>query len=231
MNKGNIFFFSIWAIMMSVTTMSAAVKVHSMQGEVKVRRGVEEHWQPAMSGTELHEIDTILTLEGSATLKLADGSLFKLGPNSIVDVGDLRLITRQEMFVLVMSQKVQKIAPRVPKSFKPENISSVHGLQSTTAAKPPAPEVSWQRELNAARAMVQQRLLTNAVVKLHRLINRHTHMDDCGEALLLLGKSYEALDESGQAIDFYQAAADKGSVCKDGAIAQEARAAQQRLTK
>jgi hypothetical protein len=38
-----------------------AVKIISLSGEVKVRRGVEETWHHAAAGMRLEEIDTILT--------------------------------------------------------------------------------------------------------------------------------------------------------------------------
>jgi hypothetical protein len=39
------------------------IEVIHVQGEVKVRKGLQETWIPAVSGMELKEIDTILSLE------------------------------------------------------------------------------------------------------------------------------------------------------------------------
>lgn len=219
----------------SVSALFAEAQLETVLGDVQVRRGVEEEWSPAAVGIDLDDIDTILTLEGNATLKLADGSSFKLGPRSILDIGDLRRISRREMFLLVMSQKVQNIKPRERSSqLEVENVSSVHGLQQSTAPKrqPSSTNEAWKRELNAAVAMYQQQLYPNSVVKLHKLLGRHADILDCGEVYLYLGKSFEALDERGQAIDFYHAAVDKSGSCENGEeIAHEARQAQLRLAK
>jgi hypothetical protein len=212
----------------------SAARLETVQGDVQVRRGVEEKWSPAAVGINLEDIDTILTLEGNTTLKLADGAVFKLGPNSILDIDDLRRISRQEMFLLLMSQKVQDMKPRERSSnLEVENISSVHGQQKTTTPKRlSTANDAWKRGLNAARAMYQQRLYPNSVVKLHKLLSRYEEIQDCGEVFLYLGKSFEALDERGQAIDYYQSAAEKGGVCENGEkIVQEAQQAQLRLSK
>lgn len=220
--------FLVW-----LTSAFAAVEVESLRGEVKVRHGLDEHWSDARKGMLLEDIDTIQTWEGSVVLKRQDGSLFTMGSLSILDISDLRAITRQEMFVFLMSQKVQRMKPRQqPSTLNLPNVSSVHGEKKLAHERAEKQDVvqSWQRELNAAKAMVDQELYTNSVVKLHKVLARHSTLDDCGKINLYLGKSFEELDEAGQAIDNYQFAAEKAQNCNID-IADEAQRAVRRLSK
>lgn len=224
-------------LIISVTIAHAfsTVEISSIKGEVQVRRGLDEHWSDAQKGMLLEEIDTIQTGEGTVVLKKQDGSTFTMGSLSILDISDLRTITRQEMFLFVMSQKVQKMAPRrQPSTLTAPNISSVHGeKKSTTERVQQAEEIrSWQRELNTVKAMLNQAYYTNSVVKLHKVLGRYTDLDDCGAVNLYLGKSFEQLDEPGQAVDNYQIAMQKAESCESGdAIFEQAQQAIRRLSR
>ena len=211
----------------------AAVEIESMRGEVQVRHGLDEHWNDAQKGMQLEDIDTIQTGEGTVVLKRQDGSLFTMGSLSILDISDLRTISRQEMFVFLMSQKVQRMKPRQqPSTLNTPNVTSVHGdkKSSQERTKKGSDVQGWQRELNAAKAMYDQEFYTNSVVKLHKALRRHASANDCGEINLYLGKSFEELDEKGQAIDNYQFAAEKAQSCNEE-IAEDAQNAVRRLSK
>jgi len=206
--------------------------ISKVRGEVKIRRGLEENWVDAHVGDTLRELDTVLSQEGMVIFEMQDGSTFKLGSHSILDISDLRRISRQDMFLFIMSEKVKKMPPRKTGVLRSENFSSVHGekqsLQKKKSPKNTTPE--WQMQLNAARAMYDQRFYPNTVVKLVKILNRISKRSDCGRISLYLGKSFEAMDESGQALDSYQQALDLARQCKDEHIAGEAATAIRRLS-
>ncbi|MBN1482381.1 hypothetical protein EH223_10105 [candidate division KSB1 bacterium] len=219
-----------------LTNAFPAVTIESIKGEVKVRHGLDEHWTDAQKGMLLEEIDTIQTWEGTVVLRKQDGSTFTMGSLSILDISELRNITRHEMFLFLMSQKVQRLEPRQqPARLNPPNVSSVHGEKKSAMAREPKNEdiQGWVRELNAAKAMVEQAFYTNSVVKLHKVLSRYSEISDCGEVNLYLGKSFEELDEPGQAIDNYQIAAEKAYACGQAgeAIADAAQKAVRQLSR
>ena len=209
--------------------------IKSLQGEVQYRRGLEEEWHSASAGLELENIDTILTGEGQVVLMLNDGSTFTLGANSILDIADIRRITKRDMFLFVMSQKVQNMEPRQqPSELRAENISSVHGerRREDESVATAATEPQWTRQLNAVKAMYDQELFPNSVVKLHKILNRYSTLNDCGEVNLYLGKSFEELEEFGQAIDHYQLALEQAESCENaGNIVEQSRNAVRRLSR
>src|SRR3990172_5481601 len=102
---------SLSLIIIAQTTFAqASVQIIKVKGDVKIRRGMEENWQPASAGAWLDEIDTILTGEATeATLAIKDGKLFTLGSNAVLDVADLRQITESELFLYLMSKKIDQI--------------------------------------------------------------------------------------------------------------------------
>jgi hypothetical protein len=214
----------------------AETEVVKINGEVQVRRGLDEKWQNAFVGMMLKNIDTILSLEGDVVLKMDDGRTFHLGSHSMLDIGDLRRITRQEMFLYLMAQKVDKIQPRSEKTqLHVGNVSVVHGEKVLASARTPGERASsnWLWSLNAARAMYEQNLYPNTIVSLHKLLSRFSKPDDCGEIHLYMGRAFEKLGEAGQALDAYQLAAARCAPCqsaKADRIAAEAKTAIARLS-
>lgn len=236
MHKMSKIFNTLLPSLVLLTNAFPAVQIAGIKGQVKVRQGLDEHWIDAQKGMLLQEIDTIQTWEGTVVLQKQDGSTFTMGSLSILDISELRNITRHEMFLFLMSQKVQRLGPRQqPAKLHLPNVSSVHGEKKSAAAREPKNEdvQSWVRELNAAKAMVEQALYTNSVVKLHKVLSRYSEISDCGEVNLCLGKSFEELNEPGQAIDNYQIAAEKAYACGDAGqtIADAAQKAVRRLSR
>jgi len=220
----------ILGLFVTIAAQSATTIIR-VKGDVRIRRGLEEAWSDAQIGDALQDLDTILCEEGQVVIELPDGSRFTMGSFSILDIGDLRRISRQEMFLFIMSQKVQKIPPRKNSRLREENISSVHGeRQAFKSTTQPETMPKWRLEFNAARAMYDQNYFTNSVIKLHKIFDRYSKIKDCGRVSLYLGKSFEALEETGQAIDNYQTALHAGETCRDEQVITQARSAIRRLS-
>lgn len=202
-----------------------AVKIISLSGEVKVRRGVEETWHLAAAGMRLEEIDTILTGEASAVvLETPDGATFRLSNYAILDIADLRKITEREMFLYLMSNKVNQIPARQEKTrLRIGNVSTVHGEPKAGSSRRAAEKdesQSWIQETNGAKALYDQHYYPNAVVKLHKILAKYSSIEGCGEIHFYLGKAFEALSKPGQAGDAYKIVLER--LCDDDASKQRA---------
>lgn len=187
----------------------AGAKVMKISGNVKVRRGLEEAWQNAAVGMLLEDIDTILTgANAEVVLETADMTEFRLGESSFLDISDLRKITKQEMFMYLMSKKVQKIEPGEGKTkLRIGNVSVVHGESKVTTESAPASSSDpnfWIKEKNGAIALQEQKFYPNAIIKIHKILDKYDSIQDCGELQYYLGKSFEQIENTGQAIDAYQ---------------------------
>lgn len=214
------------------------VKVVQLQGDVRIRRGVEEKWQAAAQGMLLEEIDTIMTLEGAeVVLELGNRTTFRLAGNAILEVADLREITERELFLILMSEKVGKLAPRSEKvPLRIGAVSSVRGapFQNSERGETQVGPQLWRMEANAAQALQSQNFLPNAAMKLHRVKEKFPARQDCGEVSYELAQVWENLRQTGRARDEYQAALRECQTqkCEDAAAQKRmllATAALQRL--
>lgn len=220
---------SLW----EVGQAAPAAKIISLNGEVKIRRGVEETWQPAAAGMLLESVDTILTLENAAAvLELSEGATFRLSGNTLLEMLDLRKITERELFLHLMSQKISKIPPADEKTrLRIGNVSSVHGEQKKTSRGPSSDSGERrQQETNGAKALLAQQYHPNAILKLHQILAKYPNVNDCGEIQFYLGQALEAINRPGQALDAYQAVIEQSRAanCDDAVATQRLQAAQEK---
>lgn len=220
--------FNLMILFIAITFMTtqAAVQIIEMKGEVKVRRGLDENWQPAAVGMLLEDIDTILTQEfAEVLLQIDTETKFRLVSNSVLDIGDLRKITERELFLYLTSEKINEIEPRKKKlKLRIPNVSVVHGeFRSKDQPLQVKSDSSWwKKEVNGAQALFSQSYYPNTVVKLHKILNKYPDVQDCGEVHFYLGRTLEALEKPGQALDAYQTAIKRCEIHKcESDIAQQ----------
>jgi len=196
-------------IITQIVIAEISVKIVNIKGETKVRFGLEEDWKKASAGINLKEIDTILTGEGGEIiLQFEGGKRFILGGNSILDIGDLREIQEKELFLFLMSKKVEKIEPRKEKTkLRIGNVSSVYGEDKskpdTTNSESTENPLST-KEINGAVALFVQQYYTNTLYKLHNLLDKYKSKINMSKINFYIAKAFEALDKKGQAMDAYQ---------------------------
>jgi tetratricopeptide (TPR) repeat protein len=210
-----------------LASAQTVLKIVGISGVVMVRFGLEEEWKPASIGIQLKEIDTILTGENSETvIQLADGTIFNLRSNSVLDLGDLRKIYEKELFLFLMSQKVGQIeSPQEKTPLRIGNVSVVHGASKVTADSTisQSPDSTWSvREINGAFSLYLQEFYSNAVVKFHKILQKYESFVDSGMIYFYIARSLEKLNLNGQAIDAYQFVVDsyKNDETKNGKSAE-----------
>jgi tetratricopeptide (TPR) repeat protein len=215
--------------------IAEVVEIFQIKGEVKVRQGVEEFWQPAVLGQFIKDVDTILTGEkGEVVLKLADGTKFILGPNAILDIADLRTITDKELFIFLTREKLNKVDRNKEKTpLRIGNVSVVHGASRDSQEVLPLPADPFliTRIKNGIRALYNQEYYPNAIIKLKKIANNDDFNDECGEFEYYLGSSFEALNNLGQAIDTYNLLIEKNKEinCNNSPWVQQAKIKLQKL--
>jgi|GEM_PF-625804 len=224
--------FGLMLVMLSVRMTDAAVmtRIVAIQGVVQVRRGLEETWQPAAVGQALEEMDSILTGEASeVVLKISDQVTFRLGGNSIIDLTDLRRITTQELFLMIMSEKIGTLEQKGEKTpLQLGNVTVVHGSNKSGEGNSIAVTDRWRPMYNGAGALFSQGLYPNAALKLVRIINRYPEAGDCGQCYFLLGRSFAALEQRGQALEAMESCLRKiaSGGCDDPATLERRRTAE-----
>jgi hypothetical protein len=200
-----IFCFYLFGIAASVD-----VTVINVKGDVKIRYGVEEEWQPAKTGMILRDIDSIISgAGGQAKLKLNDGRIFELGGNSYLDIVDLKNIDKHELFLFLMSKKILEIKkPDTDDRIRISNVSVVHGNSKTSSKNDSLENNSsdWsEQETNGAVSLYVQKFYPNTIVKLKKMISKYTVLNNQGKIFYYLAKSFNALAMKGQARENFQA--------------------------
>ncbi|MBN2104369.1 tetratricopeptide repeat protein [bacterium] len=198
------------ALMISAQVTSSAVRIRQIQGDIRIRRGLEEDWISAGIGMNLKPMDTIFSGEASkVVLELDDQSIFTLGSNAVLDVSDLRRITERQLFLYLMSKKVETLD--VPESTEKIHITNVSVVRGTKKEIKPIDDSSikksdWSLEANGARALLAAEYYTNAIMKFYKILERYPSLVDHGEIHFHLGQAFEALKKPGRACDAYRTA-------------------------
>jgi hypothetical protein len=193
---------------------SERVKIIEVKGDVHIRQGVEETWQTAKPGILLEDIDSILSgKNGRAVLETDDGRRFELSSNSQIDIADLRQLSNEELFLHLMKEKLKKIGTRQGKTpLRVGTVSAVHGSSQDSLQNSPAIEMVVDPEpvLNGIRDLFIQDYYPNTILKIHRFIDLYPVTSDCGELSYYLGRSFEELQQPGQAMEAYRTSIQAG---------------------
>jgi hypothetical protein len=202
------------------TSLQADVKIVKAKGKVMVRFGIEESWHKAQIGSILKNIDSILSGEdGMVTLELEKGIQFKLGANAVLDVGDIREIQQRELFMYLMSQKIDQLDIKEETTpIKVGNVSIVHGdsKQAQQSVNVDSEQEDWYLlEINGALALYDHQYYPNTIIKFIKIQNKYDASRDKGKIDYFIGKSFEALNDQGQAQDAYKRALDEYNQTKD----------------
>lgn len=220
MSYKNYLFIILIIIGMLVNSLQADVKILEAKGNVMVRFGIEETWHKAQIGSILKNIDSILSGEnGLVTLELEDGTQFKLGPNAVLDVIDIRKIQQRELFMYLMSQKIDQLDTKEENTpVKVGNVSIVHGdsKQEKNTVKSDIVQEDWYLfEINGALALYDHQYYPNTIIKCIKIQNKYDPERDLGKIDFYIGKSFEALKDKGQAQDAYKHALDEYNRTKE----------------
>jgi len=239
MYRKNYMIIILMTVGMGVSSLFADVKIVEAKGKVMVRFGIEESWQNAQIGSILKNIDSILSGEdGNVILELENGMQFKIGANTILDISDIREIQHRELFMYLMSQKIDKLeTPDENTPVKVGNVSIVHGdsKQVDKSIETDKKQEDWYPfEVNGALALYDHQYFPNTIIKCMKIQNRYDPSRDGGKIDYYIGKSFEGLNDSAQARNAYQKALDEYKQSKDPSSSEQpwvadARDALQRL--
>jgi hypothetical protein len=92
--------------------MAADITVKHVKGKAEIQTGVSEGWVKAKAGTLLSPESTIKTGRKSSLTILAEGKRLVIPELTLVDVGDLRQMPREELLLKLAMADVRVAPPR-----------------------------------------------------------------------------------------------------------------------
>jgi hypothetical protein len=140
----------------------------TVQGEIEVREPFQKDWQSAFDGLNLHERMTIRSQSrSSATIRACDGSVFQLPPESQIESGELKRMTRDDVIMELTALEMQKL-PKKNGTFKQQTAFVLHGSITDTMDLDNC-EQYIQLEKNGALALFRQNYFAGFIIKWNRL--------------------------------------------------------------
>jgi hypothetical protein len=196
-------------LLLCANAISAAVAtVYSIRGTAEVRRGVSDVWKPLLVGDLLRPEDTIRTGESAEVrLQFGPNELFVLNQFSMIDIGDIREITKKDLLLKLSMEQIRSL-PNSRHNGASPMVTIMHGRDRSMNE---TGTNAWQKELSGeigamrlegARALVQQQYYSSAVLTIKSTL-RTFGLRDKFSAYLLLASAFEKLGLNQHAIEAY----------------------------
>ncbi len=197
-------------VLMSYAANAGEIVVNQIKGEVAVRSGIEETWHPVKPGDKLKPHDSMKTGKGASAVLLVSlqGSdkpaRISLPPNVILDLSDVRNLTRDELILSLTMERV-KASPSNPKENELEipNATVVHGERRTEEGADKADEEAAVLRMNGTRVLFTNGFFSTCALKGLSLLERFPSLGKTFENRYLVAESLERSDLRGEALNEY----------------------------
>ena len=198
--------------MNSAPGSSAEIIVNQVKGDVEVRSGMEETWNPVAKGDKLKPHDSMKTgKKGSAVLLVTSekgGKPVKLNLPSdvILDLSDIRKLTRDELILKLTMEKVNAS----PYDWKEDdlqvpNATVVHGERKNSEAAGEQDEQTALLRMNGTKVLFRNGYFSTCALRGLSLLERFPSLGETFENRYMVAESLERSDLRGEALNEYLA--------------------------
>ena len=193
------------------TALASEITVSRVQGEVLVRAGVQETWQSVKKGDMLKPHDSMRTGENSTAILLvsAEGkppSKITLPSNVILDLSDVRTLTRDELILKLTMERVRSSEYDWKNSeLEIPNATVVHGERKDEGGGNGTDEGTARLRMNGTRVLFQNGFFSTCALKGLSLMGRFPSLGETFENRYMIAVSLERSDLRGEALHEYHA--------------------------
>jgi hypothetical protein len=185
--------------------LTAQIRVVSVRGNVYVRHGVEEKWGRIAAGDMLKPDDSIKLPENSgATLSVNEKSTLKIPERVILDLADLRQLTREELLLKLAMEQVRSVPARERGGFAVPRTTTVHGSDRGTVpiAKPGNLDDGLMR-LGGARFLYTGKFFATCILKVKEIFRVWPELSGKSEDRIMVARAMENMNLKGEALAEY----------------------------
>ncbi|MCZ6777142.1 MAG: hypothetical protein O7D34_11915 [Ignavibacteria bacterium] len=210
--------------------------VRKVQGEVSVRRGVEEVWTEVAVGDVLRPNDSMRTGRKSGAVLVApvldsEASVMKtitLPSKVIIDMSDLRMLSQEELMLKLTMEKVRASSYEWKKNeMNIPNTTVVHGADRSSQSSLNEGELEvGVFQLNGTRVLYDNGFYSTCALKAIQVLRRFPQLSDRFEHRLMVAEALEKSSLRSEAINEYVALSSLESISpeqKDIVLARIAR--------
>jgi hypothetical protein len=191
------------------TAIAGEITVSRVQGDVQVRAGMQETWQPVKKGDELKPHDSILTGENATVVLLvrsAEGknpAKISIPADVILDLSDIRTLTRDELILKLTMERVRSSSYDWKNSeLQIPNATVVHGEKREEVGVV-VDDASARLRMNGTKVLFQNGFFSTCALKGLSLMGRFPSLGETFENRYMVAESLERSDLRGEALHEY----------------------------
>jgi len=208
------------------TALGGEITVRTLEGDVRVRHGVTEHWSEVAVGDVLRPNDSVRTGKtGSTVLDLdRDGSgtvrTVSLPPEVIVDVSDMRTLTQEELMLKLTMEKVRSSSYKwKTDELRMPNAAVVHGQGSgTEEGLKENDQATGRFQLNGARVLFENGFYSTCILRAMEVFRHYPSLAESFASRLMVAEALVESDLRGEALAEY------GAITRIEGLSEEERA-------
>ncbi len=177
------------------------VTVVSIKGYAEVRRGMSEQWITLRVGDVLKPEDTIRTGEDAEVTLKVGLSIFSLPAFAIIDVGDIRHLTRNDLLLKLAMEEIRGLPDSRPSTGN-ATPTVMHGSRRRSSSYPVTYSEVGIMRLEGARALFRHKYYETTILAVKSTLHRYGLRNPLA-ARRLVAQAFERLGLMQQAIDEY----------------------------
>lgn len=184
----------------------AEIKLLSIKGDVKIRRGVSEQWQQIKAGEILKLDDAIfIGSKSTAAISLDGQKKITLPEKTIVEISDLRFLTKEELLLKLAMDRIIAVPHQDRRDeLMPAQTTVIHGEKKseTSAAAKPTIENALKM-LNGAKLLFQNNFYGTCALRVREVLRIYPTIETGIEYKLLTANSLEKAELFDEALSEY----------------------------
>jgi hypothetical protein len=204
-----------WAAIAAMLVLAAipsraGIRVQSLRGDVTVRHGASEQWVVVAPGDALRPEDSIRLGERSSATVVLDGSggetrTVELPPMVIVDMADLRNMTRDDLLMKLAMEDVRS-APKTPSGgggATPKTTTTRAGNRDAGPTRPPEAGSLNELRLNGAGVLHEYGFYGPCVLRSREILRVEPALKERVDSRLLMADALEKMNLGEEAYNVY----------------------------
>ena len=198
------------ALLAAAPLAAAAIRVTAVRGDVTVRHGAQKEWIRLADGDTLKPDDSIRLKEhASAVVVDNDGKRFRIPEKVILDISDLRTISREDLSLLLAMEAIESVPAKPgPQEFPPAKTTLVHGANRMPDSSAGTPDSSdGAARLRGVRVLYDYDFYATCVLRARATFELLPGLLNDAESRLRVAESFEKMQMTGEAVAEYRSIA------------------------